>query len=773
MKLISLYIENFGGLSQYSLDLSDGLTVIREDNGFGKSTLAEFIRAMFYGFPRKGKTLDKSRRQKYAPWNGNKCGGNLVFEVDGCQYRLERTFGATPKSDTFSLIDLSTARKSDQYSSEIGLELFQLDSDSFERSTYMPQYAGDEGLTTDSIRSKLSNLVEDTNDVGNFDKAMAALRAKRSAYVPYRGSGGTVALANGQISRIQGELVQIEGKGAVMESCQQTLEEISGRLQEMERLREDLRIRAQRASEAAIVAMAHRQDQQLNGELEIQEARLSQLRVGFPGAIPSDAQIEDARAAVSQLEQLQNQSPTQEEDLEAAAYLETHQARFAAGVPDRSALSDCRTWCGELVALRQKILQTAASTAQPTEEKANPLAMILLLVLGIGSASLGGILLIKEQILGYLALGIGAVCLIGSVFAAMALAKAKKKLQLHRKMQQDARNEMEQLTDAAQKLEEKIRAFLGRYGEKNGADLSAQLTQLEHDAEDYLRAEKRVAQWEQDKKLHGEKLAQWQAKVDAFFREFALTAQSNLSGQLLALRDNRKEWVTTGERIAEIRSRREMFRQANGHLLMQPMADALEDPRILQEQERELTAQMDVLVNRRHRLEQELTVLREQIQQIPELQDALRQWQEQKAEDQKKSDLLDDTMTLLEQAKENLSHSYMGPIRRSFGEYLDKLWGVQEGKPLITADLQVQLERSGAARELGYFSAGQTDMVMLCMRFALVDALFTQAQPFVILDDPFVNLDDAHMDQAMELLRELARKKQILYLTCSSSRTPK
>ena len=192
----------------------------------GKSTLAEFIRAMFYGFPRKGKTLDKSRRQKFAPWNGGKCGGNLIFEVDGCQYRVERTFGATPKSDTFTLIDLSTGRKSDKFSSEIGLELFQLDGDSFERSTYMPQYAGEEGLTTDSIRSKLSNLVEDTNDVGNFEKAVAALRTKRSAFVPYRGSGGTVAQANGQISRLQAELAMMDGKGAAMESCKQTLAEI-------------------------------------------------------------------------------------------------------------------------------------------------------------------------------------------------------------------------------------------------------------------------------------------------------------------------------------------------------------------------------------------------------------------------------------------------------------------------------------------------------------------------------------------------------------------
>ena len=76
MKLVSLYIENFGGLSRYALDFSGELTVLQEPNGFGKTTLAEFIRAMFYGFPRKTKTLDKSKRQKYLPWNGGKCGGS-------------------------------------------------------------------------------------------------------------------------------------------------------------------------------------------------------------------------------------------------------------------------------------------------------------------------------------------------------------------------------------------------------------------------------------------------------------------------------------------------------------------------------------------------------------------------------------------------------------------------------------------------------------------------------------------------------------------------
>jgi len=60
---------------------------------------------------------------------------------------------------------------------------------------------------------------------------------------------------------------------------------------------------------------------------------------------------------------------------------------------------------------------------------------------------------------------------------------------------------------------------------------------------------------------------------------------------------------------------------------------------------------------------------------------------------------------------------------------------------------------------------------MLCMRFALVDALFTGEKPFVILDDPFVNLDDEHTAEALRMLKELAKDRQIVYLVCNSSRS--
>ena len=38
MKLLNLYIENFGGLHQFTLDFEEGITSVIQPNGFGKTT---------------------------------------------------------------------------------------------------------------------------------------------------------------------------------------------------------------------------------------------------------------------------------------------------------------------------------------------------------------------------------------------------------------------------------------------------------------------------------------------------------------------------------------------------------------------------------------------------------------------------------------------------------------------------------------------------------------------------------------------------------------
>ena len=770
MKLIELYIENFGGLSRYSLSFNEGLTVIGEANGFGKTTLAEFIRAMFYGFPRKAKTLDKSRRQKYAPWSGGKCGGNLTFEVDGGRYRIERTFGATPKSDTFTLIDLSTNKKSNRFSEEIGLELFRLDTDSFERSTYMPQMGDTAVMTTDSIRSKLSNLVEDTNDVGNFEKAMAALKAKRSTFVPYRGSGGSVMQAQSRITQIRGELMEAEGRQASLEETERSignLEQQSGEYSKnLEQIRSDIRA----ASDGAALAAIHNQYSRIRGQWDQARDTAARLAEKYPRGIPEEESVRAASRAFSELEMLKKHTVTDPEDLEAERFLEENRARFEGRIPTSGELARCRERIGQLSDLRSRTVELAAAAAKVPDVKANPLPLVLLLLATVGEIALG--LALLGEMLGYIALGVGAVTLIISIFAAVRLISARKQLRQLEQERQRTKAELERISAEAEVLTSEIRTFLGAYGPVEGKDFYGLLAELEHDGEDYLRAANRVAVWKQDQKRHEESLAGFECTLKDFFAEYTLAPQADIRSQLLQIRDDRKDWEEASRDAAELERELEDFRQEHRAQLEQSMPERMADLDALRRTERELTVAQEHITGELLRMKQKRELLEDSIRQIPDLRDELALWQRRREEDQKKSDLLDETMAMLAQAKENLSGNYMGPIRRSFESYLDRLWDGTRGQALVTEDLEISLERFGQARELGYFSAGQTDLVLLGMRFALVDALFAEAKPIVILDDPFVNLDDQRMKQALNLLKELAQDRQILYLTCSSSRIP-
>ena len=63
MKLISVCVENFGKLHQYRLDPSEGLNTILAENGWGKTTLAAFLKAMLYGLPKSTRnSLDENER---------------------------------------------------------------------------------------------------------------------------------------------------------------------------------------------------------------------------------------------------------------------------------------------------------------------------------------------------------------------------------------------------------------------------------------------------------------------------------------------------------------------------------------------------------------------------------------------------------------------------------------------------------------------------------------------------------------------------------------
>ena len=88
----------------------------------------------------------------------------------------------------------------------------------------------------------------------------------------------------------------------------------------------------------------------------------------------------------------------------------------------------------------------------------------------------------------------------------------------------------------------------------------------------------------------------------------------------------------------------------------------------------------------------------------------------------------------------------------------------------IDVDLNVSAIEKGGEKSTEYYSKGYQNLFEICMRFALTDVLFTGEKPFIILDDPFYNLDDEKLLAALKLVKDLSKEYQILYLICHESR---
>ena len=189
MKLVSLHIDNFGKFNNLDMSFNNGLNQLIEENGWGKSTLTAFIKVMFYGFDNSSKRDSyENERKRYKPWNGGIYGGNITFCLDDKRYTIYRTFEAKDKDDTFRLVDQRTMLVSLDYSSNIGYEIFKIDSSTFKKTLCIYENNCITESTGD-IEALLGDEQSDTEDINNFDKVIKSMDDKLNALSPDRKTG--------------------------------------------------------------------------------------------------------------------------------------------------------------------------------------------------------------------------------------------------------------------------------------------------------------------------------------------------------------------------------------------------------------------------------------------------------------------------------------------------------------------------------------------------------------------------------------------------------
>ena len=230
MKLLSLYIDNFGKLSDYSYDFSSKMNTVYEENGWGKTTLTVFIKSMLYGLN------NKQERARYTPWkNLSSFGGFLVLEANGKEYRIVRSFNPKKASlDTFQIYDLDTNLELDKFTSNLGEKFLNLNEASFERSVFIPQKDLDEGFGSD-IEAKLANLIGGTNDSQSFDDAVEILKTKAKE-LRLNSKKGLILDKKKELSHIDDEILDCSNKMDGISIIQNNIDDIN---KEISKLTED------------------------------------------------------------------------------------------------------------------------------------------------------------------------------------------------------------------------------------------------------------------------------------------------------------------------------------------------------------------------------------------------------------------------------------------------------------------------------------------------------------------------------------------------------
>ena len=238
MRLVSAEIKAFGRLSEQKITFTEGVNVLCRPNGFGKSTLANFIRAMLYGFAytRKNGVSDASHWQ---PWGSDgRFGGSLTVQHNGETYRIERFFGATARAESLHVFNEKSGE--DMFWQCPGEELLGINAESFDRSAYYPQEAV-ELASNSGLEQRLANLVQ--NSAEDYDSVQEKLRAYRKNLRYERGNGGLIYDVQQKEYRLEEQLKEVDSAKRRKVAIDDRLRQIEGQQQGIAAERQTLRNR--------------------------------------------------------------------------------------------------------------------------------------------------------------------------------------------------------------------------------------------------------------------------------------------------------------------------------------------------------------------------------------------------------------------------------------------------------------------------------------------------------------------------------------------------
>ena len=805
MRLISLHINNYGKFSNFDYEFKN-FSEICEDNGYGKSTLASFIKAMFYGLETIKSTTKFNDRKHYYPFAGGRFGGNLVFEFSGFTYRLERDFDEKSYVKD-SLLVYKNNSVTDELGDIPGLAIFGINKESFERLISIDSEKIN--IETDSdINKKLNNYVENVSEDFDIDKVIKSIREKKKEkrekvlYLKDKIKNLKIEIANFQqiknnldfkyekLNTLKKEkddsLTEYEKASreeTVLEkwkNYESIINDVNDKSKEIDKIRQFYLKGIPEESEIADIESLKLK---INGwKTALNDGNVSvlsvneyeRLNVKYKNHMPNSKEIQSIENLITEYEETEKkiQKLTVSDKSERKKELDKH---FLGVLPNNN---DSATIENKLSKLEEEVNKCKKTTV--TDKTLFIVSAILL--------AIGFCFLFIVKTVGFFFLAFGASVLIVALF-----------MYYYSKLNTEHKNKLLNLFAKYRYTGEDLGVLMYQF--KNDIYEYEQLILLEEEKQNQLRTEQEI-------------LISIRSKLDDYFLLFDLNNVAYRKAieeiktdlvKLITLKNTvelaekvRKDLVVNIDKaISEIKNFYFKYSISDLKRIEDIKKDCDEIKRLTIEVKEKtdkalkfkfdngldkkpeyegldlefLRIEMDRKNSDYNYLKQEIENLEDKISDLDEKKSLLEKSEEEKFKYDTDLRLYDCLIEEIGKADQVLKDKYVAPIKDKFVFYANLLEKVVGEKVVMDKNYKVYFDRNGVLRSSEHLSGGNLSICSLCFRLALLDNMFEKEKPFIIMDDPFLSLDSNHLKKVMDLIKSLSSDMQILYFCCHESRS--
>ncbi len=705
-------IVSFGKLHQFVLELGEGLHLLNAPNESGKSTLAAFLRFVFYGFAdARKKELAENDKKLYTPWDTPRSEGSVQVRKGDLCYRVTRTCVAGGKETCF-VAELSTGRE--VFQGEVpGIVLFGVTEEVFSRTLFFRQLTLPQGKDKDGVLAEqLQNLAV------SADEQVSSRRAEE------------------RLMKARNELKGRAGAGWIPK-----LEQESARLD----------------SELAAAVRERDEIGQLRADQEISKGRLAENRLACDRV---EAELKnwdryDAERNLRQLHRLQQEAARAKAAYEAAdrPLCRAETQEVLTGLLSKNAeleAARARAKATEL-SLQRAVSGTPASDGFDAEGadralRASRKPALFLIVTGLVTAVGGGCSLLFSPAAGQMGwLLSGALLFLLSAVLFFAAWGSRRRLG---------------------------RKAAGRFGAVDVKALQERIRlepERRKQREETFRVKKEELQAAAQRE--SEEAARLQSEMEAGIRSLHVSPREPFSLQLQELLASCGEAARLRAAYESADRACRIAEEGIDLPALTALAEGASEPtRERAAAERELTflrKQRQMLTEKERQQGDRIASL-EGKSADPAVLAGKREAVVRKLEEcHVRYEAYEAARAGIEEAADRMKSMVAPRISAAAGAYFSAASGGKYRDLRADTRLALTARDGGIDRECDYLSAGTRDCAYLSLRLALTDLLFGGAGMPMILDDAFGRLDDSRLEHTLRLLGAAAEKHQLLLLCCT------